>query len=167
MAKKARKIRVHRSPFVRIQPTRKLSASEKRQADREKAEKEFPELMTIFNEIKAGLKENLATGERFAYRKSLKEMYRYILNWEKDGCLPDNQEAIARLRGVARRGDANRFSGIVAICSDRDRRTVSRWSQELDSAYEQDIKPRRVLVFLNDPSGDIYAWGDRPKRRAK
>jgi hypothetical protein len=164
MAKKARKHRV-RSPFGFVPPAGKLSAGAMRREDQAKARREFPELMCIFDAIKEDLREKLATGRRFAYRESLSSIYQLICDWDKDGCLRDNQQAIARLRGVPLRANANRFSGIVAICSDRDRKTVSRWSQELDGAFEMEIPPRRLMRFLENPSSmgkPPLLWGPRP-----
>jgi hypothetical protein len=118
-----------------------------RRQEKEKAEQQFPELQSLFKKINAELNENLAKG-RFAYRKSLEEIYRRVWDWNADGSWDDIQKTIARLRGVALRSDANRFSGIVAICCDRNRNTVSRWSQELEEAFVGKIPPKRFIRFL-------------------
>jgi hypothetical protein len=148
-ASMARKVRKHGmiSRFGGARPERKLSADEKRQNDKEKAEKEFPELLSVFRGIKDELKKNLAKG-RFEYQKSLKKMYRLVWDWDAEGSLNEKQTAIARLRGVPLHPNANRFSGIVAICCDRDRKTVSRWSQDLDNAFEAEVAPQRLISFL-------------------
>jgi hypothetical protein len=150
-----------------LNPNPKLSVGAMRREDKMKAEKEHPELLSLFRAIKERLKANLATGRRFEYRKSLEEIYRLVYDWEKEGFLKDNQTIIARLRGVPLRGKANRFNGIVAICCDRDQKTVSRWSQKLDDALEHEIPPKRLMKFLEDPSsmGETYRWGPKPVRR--
>ena len=180
----AKKKKVRKTPGgLRGPPPRvKLSAGAKRQEDKAKAEKEFPELVLIFDGIKAELKEHLATGRRFEYRKSTKVMYRLIWEWDAEGFLDNNQTAIARLRGVPPRPKANRFNGIVAICSDGHRRTVSRWSQELDTAFEADVNPKRLISFLEKeaaskteelkakkakvkkPKVNKYRWGPKKTR---
>jgi hypothetical protein len=149
MAKK-KKVRKHRGgagafspPFSRS----KLSVGARRRQDKAEAEEKFSDLVLLFETIKAELKENLSMG-RFDFRKSLKKMYQTVRDWDAEGFLDDNQAAIARLRAVPIRPNANRFSGIVAICSDRDRRTVSRWSQDLDTAFEAEVKPQRLIAFL-------------------
>jgi hypothetical protein len=81
-------------------PKNNLSVGARRRADKAKAEKEHPELLSLFNGIKEGLKEHLGTGRRFEYRKSLKKMYRLFWDWDAEGFLDDNQTAIVRLRGV-------------------------------------------------------------------
>jgi hypothetical protein len=146
--KKVRKRRGGAGAFSRPPSGIKLSVGAMRRGDKAKAEKEHPELLSLFSGIKEDLKENLATGKRSEYRKSLKKIYRLVYSWEKEGFLEDNQTIIARLRGVPLRPKANRFSGIVAICSDRDKNTVNRWSQELDTAFEAEVAPQRLISFL-------------------
>jgi hypothetical protein len=164
---KKKKVRKHRGgagafspPFSRS----KLDVGAMRRKDKAKAEQEFSDLVVIFEDIKAELKENLATGRRFEYRKSLHKIYQIVWDWDAEGFLNNNQTVIARLRGVPLRPKANRFSGIVAICSDRDRKTVNRWSQELDHAFEMEIPPKRLIRFLKDPSslGKTMRWGAKP-----
>jgi hypothetical protein len=121
-----------------------------RRQDKAKAEQEFPELLSTFKGINAELKENLAKG-RFDYRKSLEKIYRLVWGWKSEGFWENIQKDIARLRGVALRPNANQFTGIVAMCSDRDRKTVSRWSQELDDALKKKIPPNRLMRFLDGP----------------
>jgi hypothetical protein len=86
-----------------------------------------------------------------------------VWKWDQEGKLNDGRLAtIAKLRGVALRDNANRFSGIVAYCCDlgertekerdRDRKTVSRWSQQLDVAFEQETRPNRLIDFLKAES---------------
>jgi hypothetical protein len=150
MAKKVRRHRGGPSVFGRP-PEVRLSVGAMRRKDKAIAEKEFSDLVVIFENIKADLKENLAKG-RFEYRKSLKKMYRRVWDWDAEGSLNDNQTAIARLLGVPLRPKTNRFSGIVAICSDRNRNTVSRWSLGLDEAFEAEVPPQRLISFLEEAS---------------
>jgi hypothetical protein len=161
---KKKKVRKHRGgadafspPFSRS----KLDVGAMRRKDKAKAEQEFSDLVVIFENIKADLKENLAKG-RFDYRKSLKKMYRLVWDWDAEGFLNDNQKAIARLRGVPLRPKANRFSGIVAVCCDRDRRTVSRWSQDLDKAFKADVAPQRLISSLE---GEASAKAKKSKAK--
>ena len=150
-----------------IPPATKLSAGKKRLEDKAKAEKEHPELVLLFNHIKAGLKEHLATGRRFEYRKSTEKMYRLIWEWDEEEFLDANQTAIARLRGVPQRAKANRFNGIVAICSDADRKTVSRWSQELDTAFEAEVQPKLLISFLEKEAASKTEKSKAKKAKAK
>jgi hypothetical protein len=84
-----------------------------------------------------------------------------VWKWEQEGKFDDGRLAtIAKLRGVALRNNANRFSGIVAYCYDlgersddqreRDRRTRSRWSRKLDKALKKKILPDELLPLLKD-----------------
>ena len=145
--KKARKRRGGAGAFSPPFSRSKLSVGARRRQDKAKAEERFSDLVLLFETIKAELKENLSKG-RFDYRKSLKKMYETVWDWDAEGFLDDNQAAIALLRAVPLRPNANRFSGIVAICSDRDKGTVSRWSQDLDTAFEAEVKPQRLIAFL-------------------
>jgi hypothetical protein len=124
---------------------RKVDGQE--QAD---VEQRLPRLASKLEKIKVGLKENLAAG-RFKYKDSLVEIYALMWKWKSKDILEERIENIAKMRGVALRDNANRFSGIVAICVHRDgdnRRTVSRWSKQLNDAFDKEIKPSRLREVL-------------------
>lgn len=168
MAKKARTHRGGRGLFGRPPSRSTLSVGAARRADKVAAEQEYSDLVAIFEDIKAELKEHLAQG-RFDYRKSLERIYRLVWDWDHDGDLQSRLKAIARLRGVPSGGSANRFNGIVALCHHRaakeKRRTVSRWSLQLEDAFEREIPPKRLMTFLEDPSslGRKMKWGKSSK----
>ena len=88
--------------------------------------------------------------------------------------------------------DPDRFSVVVAYCSDlgertkqerdRDRKSVSRWSRQLDDAFEQETPPSELIDFLKEeaasktkkskarkpklkkPRGAGLSWGPKPSR---
>jgi hypothetical protein len=168
MAKK-KKVRKHRGWAGAFRPPlskSKMDVGVMRRQDKAKAEEEFSDLVVLFGTIKAELKENLAKG-RFDFRKSLKRMYKIIWDWDAEGFLDDNQVAIARLRGVALRSKTNRFSGIVAICSDKDRKTRSRWSQDLDEAFEAEVEPKRLISFLKKQASSKTEKSKAKKQNGK
>jgi hypothetical protein len=151
MAKKSRKFRSAFGAWrVTLDPDRGVSLHKAvlRRRERERAEQQFPELLKTFAAIKAELRDNLAAG-RFEYRTSLAKIYQLVCDWQAKGDWETMQSTIAKLRGVALRANANQFAGIVALCTDRDRQTVSRWSQELDGALNENISPNRLIEFLN------------------
>ena len=132
------------------------SAAAKHRTEKTKAEEKFPVIKQQLDDIKERFKENRAAG-RFDYLRSLLEIYSLVWKWDFD----DGRLAtIAKLRGVALRNNANRFSGIVAYCSDlgertkkerdRDRKTVSRWSRQLDDAFEQETPPKELIDLLKE-----------------
>lgn len=137
------------------------SAAAKHRMKKVKTEEKFPHLKQKLDDIKDGLKENRAAG-RFEYRKSLLEIYALVWQWDLEKILEGRLATVARLRGVARRDNANRFSGVVAYCydlgertkkqRDRDRKTVSRWSRQLDDAFEQEIPPNELIDYLKTES---------------
>src|ERR1035437_7863319 len=92
------------------------SAAAKHRTEKAKAEEKFPALKQKLDAIKEGFKENCAAG-RFEFKDSLLEIYSLVWKWEQEGKFDDGRLAtIAKLRGVALRNNANRFSGIVAYC---------------------------------------------------
>ena len=136
------------------------SAAAKHRTEKTKAEEKFSVIKQQLDDIKERFKENRAAG-RFDYRKSLLEIYSLMSKWEQNGKLNNRRLAtIAKLRGVALRDNANRFSGIVAYCSDlgertkkerdRDRKNVSRWSRQLDDAFEQETPPNELIDLLKE-----------------
>lgn len=137
------------------------SAAAKHRMKKAKAEEKFPRLKQKLDGIKDRLKENRAAG-RFEYRKSLLEIYALVWRWDLEKKLEGRLATVARLRGVARRDNANRFSGVVAYCYDlgertkkqreRDRKTVSRWSRQLDDAFEQETPPNELIDYLKTES---------------
>jgi hypothetical protein len=165
--KKVRKRRGAGGAFNAPFSKSKLSVGARRRQDKAKAETEFSDLVLLFETIKAELKENLSTGRRFDFRKSLKKMYETVWDWNAEGFLDDNQAAIALLRAVSLRPNANRFSGIVAICSDRDKGTVSRWSQDLDEAFEADVEPKRLISFLKKQASSKTEKSKAKKQNGK
>jgi hypothetical protein len=167
MAKKIRRTRGASGPFSAPLRKAKLSVGRIRQQEKEKAEAEYPELLAFLNGIKERLKENVATGKRFAFRKSQKEMYRQVYDWDKEGFLSDNQAIIAKFRAAPLRRGANPFTGIVAFCSDRDTKTVSRWSQELDNAFEAEVKPSGLIAFLEKEASSKSKKSKATKPKAK
>jgi hypothetical protein len=165
------------------------SAAAKHRMEKKEAEKNFPILKQKLDDIKERFKENRAAG-RYDYLRSLLEIYSLVWKWDQERKLNDGRLAtIAKLRGVALRDNANRFSGIVAYCCDlgertkkerdRDRKTVSRWSQQLDVAFEQETRPNRLIDFLKEkvaskttqskakkpkPKVTGLRWGTKPSR---
>ena len=137
--------------FRRREPPLSQSAQRrlKRRQDQTEAETDFPNVKGKLKKIKSNLKENLSRG-RFAYQESLKEMLSLIYTWENKEMLDDRLDLVARLHGVFRRSDANKFSVLVAACGGRDRKTVSRWSKQLDDAFSDDVRPKNLVQFLKD-----------------
>jgi hypothetical protein len=133
------------------------SAAAKHRAEKAEAEEKFAVLKQKLDDIKDRFKENRAAG-RFDYQKSLLEIYALVWQWDLEGILENRLKTVAKLRGVAQRDNANRFSDVVAYCSDlgerskkerdRDRKNVSRWSQDLDKAFEAEVEPKRLIPFL-------------------
>ena len=154
MAKKSAPKR--RRGFGLIAPAIK-SAAAKHRAEKAEAEEKFPMLKEKLDGIKSRSKENRAAG-RFDFEKSLLEMYSLVRSWDRKNTLDSRLKIVAKLRGVARRESANRFSVVVAYCSDfgertkeehgRFRRNVSRWSRKLEDAFEQEIAPKKLIAFL-------------------
>ena len=134
------------------------SAAVKRRTEKTAAEEAFPKLKQKLDDIKERFKENRAAG-RFEYKESLAEIYALLWQWASEKKLERRLATVAKLHGVVRRDNANRFSGIVAYCCDFDerrtkeqrdryRRNVSRWSRKLDDAFEQHIPPNKLIDFL-------------------
>jgi hypothetical protein len=156
MAKKA--ARTRRRGFGAIAHGRK-SAMAKHRAEKAEAEENFPVLKRKLDAIRERFKENRAAG-RFDYLKSLQEIYALVWQWDLEEIIESRLEIVAKLRGVALRDNANRFSDIVAYCSDfgertkiennRYRKNVSRWSRQLDDAFEQEIPPSELISSLKD-----------------
>ena len=166
------------------------SAAAKYRTEKAEAEETFPAIKQQLDAIKERFKENRASG-RYGYQKSLLEIYSLVWSWEKKRKYGKARQAtIARLRGVPRRDNANLFSVIVAYCSDlgertkkehdRDRKTTSRWSRQLDDAFEQETSPDGLIEFLSEevaskakkskakkakvkkPKAKKYYWGPKP-----
>ena len=154
MAKKA--ARKRRGGFTAIARDRQSPAA-KRRAEMAEAEKTHPNLLAKLAEIKAELRDNRASG-RFEYLKSLLAIYALVWKWDIEKVLDKRLKTIIKLRGIPSRDNANRFSALVAYCydsgernkeeRDRDRKTVSRWSQQLDVAFEQETPPNQLIDFL-------------------
>ena len=135
------------------------SAAARHRTEKAEAEEKFPALKQKLDAIKERFKENRAAG-RFDYQKSLLEIYSLVWKWDLKEILESRLKIVAKLHGVARRDKANRFSGVVAYCSDlgertkkerdRDRKTVSRWSRQLDDAFEQETPPNKLIDFLKE-----------------
>jgi hypothetical protein len=122
-----------------------------RRAEQAQAEADYPDVKARLDEIKYQWKENLIVG-RYGYKASLLEIYELICKWNSEDKLEHQIKAISRLRGVALRDDANKFSGIVAYCNPlggNQRRNNSRYSLTLDKAFEKHILPAQFMKFLN------------------
>jgi hypothetical protein len=169
MAKKA--ARKRRRGFSSIARDRQSPAAIRR-AEMAEAEEKYPVLLRKLAKIKVELRKNRASG-RFEYLKSLRDIYALVWKWDVNGKLESLLEIIVKLRGVPSRDNANRFSALVAYCydsgertreeRDRDRKTVSRWSQQLDVAFEQETHPNKLIDFLNAESSSKRTSSEKTK----
>ena len=105
------------------------------------------DLNARLDEIANGFRKNLNKG-RFYYHASLEEIYALVTGWESDGILESRMRIVAALRGKTARKNANPFGGVISAVSDKDRRTVSRWSLHLKNAMSAGIRPKDLIDFL-------------------
>jgi hypothetical protein len=112
------------------------------------AEKNFPNLKETIEKIRLHFSADLASG-RYGFAKFLERIYRLILKWREDGKLKARLKTVSELFAIVPRNDANRFSVLVKICTNRDRRTISRWSLMLDNALRQRIPADEFISFVS------------------
>lgn len=136
--------------FRSSEDSARLTAADRRRIAREQVEDEFPILAKKIAEIRAGLIVNLAKG-RYGYRASLLDIYMLAWKWADEDRFAARVATVATLSGRLHRKGANPFSAIIAAVTDRDSRTISRWSQELARALKQDVPPKKLLNYLNKP----------------
>jgi hypothetical protein len=89
---------------------------------------------------------------RFQYLKSLQEIYAPVMRWKSEGKLAGRIRTLAAIRGKTVRANANPFCVIIGAVSDRDRRTVSRWSLQLNKALAAGTKPKSLIRTLRAPA---------------
>jgi hypothetical protein len=114
---------------------------------KQKALEEFPVLVAKLNRIAEGLRRNLSEG-RFQYLKSLREIYVLVMRWESRGILDRRIRTVAAIYALTIRAKANPFSLIIRAVSTKDRRTVSRWSLQLNRAMSAHVKSKHLIHFL-------------------
>ncbi|MBN9594695.1 MAG: hypothetical protein J0G36_05015 [Afipia sp.] len=145
-----------RSPGENLRPKKpRVLAADRRRIEREQAEEKFPVLAEKLAAIRSGLLGNLAKG-RYGYRDSLLEVYELAWKWAREDKFEKRVNAVAKLSGRLHRKGANPFNALIAAVTERDNRTVSRWSQQLNEAFERDVVPKKLLEHIaqNVRSGD-------------
>jgi hypothetical protein len=113
----------------------------------QKALEKFPLLVAKLNRIAEGLRRNLSEG-RFQYLKSLRDIYVLVMGWESSGILDRRIRTVAAIYALTIRAKANPFSLMIRAVSQKDRRTVSRWSLQLNRAMSAHVKSKDLIHFL-------------------
>jgi hypothetical protein len=135
--------------------TPRLSEAQKRRQKvaraRIDAEAVFPVVKEKIEEIRLRFSDDVASG-RFGYLKPLKRIYRLVIKWNADEVLDARLKTVANLYEIVPRKDANRFSVLVKACTNRDRKTISRWSLLLKDALDQEISPQAFATFAKNRS---------------
>jgi hypothetical protein len=149
-----RKIRGGRlRPFEWGGPARLLPAAQRRR-DMERAQQDakrkFPNLETKLDRIAKRIKEARMSGQRFAYKKPLFELYELAHGWHEEDRLDVRIGQVASLRGISVRVTANPFNVLVraVLAENADRKTVSRWSVQLKKALDDDAAPSELNEYI-------------------
>jgi hypothetical protein len=142
-----RKIRVGRLVARPFGGPVRLSSASKRRREKESAQEDaknrFPNLDAQLDRITRRLKEARLSGQRFAYKKPLRDLYKMAYRWDEADKLEARIGHVASLRGIPVRANANYFSVLVrAVLGERaDTKTVSRWSVQLKKAMDDSVVP--------------------------
>ena len=147
---KRRKIRVGRLvPRPLGGPVRPLPAAQRRhdmELAQQSAKRNFPVLDAKLDRISGKLRAARLSGQRFAYKQPLRDIYTLAYDWEQKGMLQARIGQVAALRAIALRVNANPFNVLVrAILGvSAERRMVSRWSAPLTKALNKGVSPKAL-----------------------
>src|SRR5438270_814457 len=132
--------RTTRGGRLGVPPRRRVLPAVQRRRDRNRAQEEakakYPNLEARLDKIAKRIREARMTGRRFAYKEPLRDLYQMAYSWHEAGKLTERVLHVASLRAIPIRPNANPFSVLVRAVLDEDaeRRTVSRWSGQLNVA---------------------------------
>jgi hypothetical protein len=135
-------------PAMRVSPAvQRRRNVESAQLD---AKSRFPNLDAKLDQIAKGIREARLSGQRFAYKKPLRDLYEMAYDWNKADRLKKRVGYVAALRAIPVRANANSFSVLVraVLDADAERRNVSRWSVPLEKALHDGVAPRDLNGYI-------------------